>query len=54
MNQGLGLPSQSGSLLWIRLKKIPIETLKLLREITFIKVNIETGLPSDKDSPETS
>jgi penicillin-binding protein 1A len=35
------------------LKNIPIEPFKLPKGITFIKVNIETGLPSDKDSPET-
>jgi penicillin-binding protein 1A len=35
------------------LKNIPIETMEPPKGITFIKVNIETGLPSDKDSPET-
>jgi penicillin-binding protein 1A len=35
------------------LKNTPIETLKPPKGITLIKVNIETGLPSDKDSPET-
>ncbi len=35
------------------LKNIPLETLKPPKGITLIKVNIETGLPSDKDSPET-
>jgi penicillin-binding protein 1A len=35
------------------LKNTPIETLKPPKGITLIKVNMETGLPSDKDSPET-
>jgi penicillin-binding protein 1A len=35
------------------LKNTPIETPAPPKGITFIKVNIETGLPSDKDSPET-
>jgi penicillin-binding protein 1A len=35
------------------LKNTPIETIEPPKGITFIKVNIETGLPSDKDSPET-
>jgi len=35
------------------LKNTPPETLKPPKGITLIKVNIETGLPSDKDSPET-
>jgi penicillin-binding protein 1A len=35
------------------LKNTPIEPLKPPKGIIFIKVNIETGLPSDKDSPET-
>jgi penicillin-binding protein 1A len=35
------------------LKNTPIETPTPPKGITFIKVNIETGLPSDKDSPET-
>jgi penicillin-binding protein 1A len=35
------------------LKNIPTEPFKPPKGITFIKVNIETGLPSDKDSPET-
>jgi penicillin-binding protein 1A len=35
------------------LKNIPIEPLKPPKGITLIKVDIETGLPSDKDSPET-
>jgi penicillin-binding protein 1A len=35
------------------LKTTPVETLKPPKGITLIKVNIETGLPSVKDSPET-
>ena len=35
------------------LKSTPVETLKPPKGITLIKVNIETGLPSVKDSPET-
>jgi penicillin-binding protein 1A len=35
------------------LKNTPVETLKPPKGITLIKVNIETGLPSVKDSPET-
>ena len=35
------------------LKNIPVETLKPPRGIKLVKVNIETGLPSDGDSPET-
>ena len=35
------------------LKNNPIETSKPPKGIALIKVNIETGLPSDKDSPET-
>jgi penicillin-binding protein 1A len=35
------------------LKSTSVETLKPPKGITLIKVNIETGLPSDKDSPET-
>ena len=35
------------------LKSASVETLKPPKGITLIKVNIETGLPSDKDSPET-
>jgi penicillin-binding protein 1A len=35
------------------LKNTPIETLEPPKGITFIKVNIDTGLPSDKDSSKT-
>ncbi len=35
------------------LKNTPIEMPKPPKGIVFIKVEIETGLPSDKDSPET-
>ncbi len=35
------------------LRNTPIETLKPPKGITLIKVNIQTGLPSDGDSPET-
>jgi penicillin-binding protein 1A len=35
------------------LKNTPIETLKPPKGITLIKVNIQTGLPSDGDSSET-
>jgi len=35
------------------LKNTPIETPKPPQGITFIKVNIETGLPTNSDSPET-
>ena len=35
------------------LKNTPIETPKPPQGITFIKVNIETGLPTNTDSPET-
>jgi penicillin-binding protein 1A len=35
------------------LKNTPIETPKPPQGITFIKVNIETGLPASMDSPET-
>jgi len=35
------------------LKSTPVETLNPPKGITLIKVNIETGLPSVKDSPET-
>jgi len=35
------------------LKSTSVETLKPPEGITLIKVNIETGLPSDQDSPET-
>jgi len=35
------------------LKKSPIETLKPPIGIKLVRVNIETGLPSDGDSPET-
>jgi penicillin-binding protein 1A len=35
------------------LKNTPIETPKPPHGITFIKVNIETGLPANTDSPET-
>jgi penicillin-binding protein 1A len=35
------------------LKRTPVETLKPPIGIKLVKVNIETGLPSDGDSPET-
>jgi penicillin-binding protein 1A len=35
------------------LRNTPIETPKPPKGITFIKVNIETGLPTNGDSPET-
>jgi penicillin-binding protein 1A len=35
------------------LRNIPIEPPKPPKGIIFVKVNLETGLPSDKDSPET-
>jgi penicillin-binding protein 1A len=35
------------------LKNTPVETLHPPEGITLIKVNIQTGLPSDGDSPET-
>jgi penicillin-binding protein 1A len=35
------------------LKNTPVETLKPPKGIKLVKVNIETGLPSDGDSPET-
>jgi membrane carboxypeptidase/penicillin-binding protein len=35
------------------LRNTPIETPKPPNGITFIKVNLETGLPSDGDSPDT-
>jgi penicillin-binding protein 1A len=35
------------------LKNTPVETLTPPKGITLIKVNLETGLPSDGDSPET-
>jgi penicillin-binding protein 1A len=35
------------------LKNTPIESPKPPQGITFIRVNIETGLPTNTDSPET-
>jgi penicillin-binding protein 1A len=35
------------------LRNTPVDTLKPPPGITFIKVNIETGLPTNTDSPET-
>jgi penicillin-binding protein 1A len=35
------------------LRNTPAETAKPPRGITFIKVNIDTGLPTNRDSPET-
>jgi penicillin-binding protein 1A len=35
------------------LKNTPIETLKPPKGVTLTRVNIQTGLPSDGDSPET-
>jgi len=35
------------------LKRSPVETLKPPIGIKLVRVNIETGLPSDGDSPET-
>ncbi len=35
------------------LRNIPVETPKPPKGITFVKVNLETGLPSNGDSPDT-
>jgi membrane carboxypeptidase/penicillin-binding protein len=35
------------------LKNTPTEEFKVPSGITLVKVNIDTGLPSDGDSPET-
>jgi len=35
------------------LKSTPVETLNPPKGIKLVRVNIETGLPSDGDSPET-
>jgi len=35
------------------LQNTPVETPKPPKGITLVKVNLETGLPSDGDSPDT-